>query len=324
MCTAIGFNTDCHYFGRNLDLDMSYGEEVCIVPRSYPLIFRKKPTIENHYAFIGMATVVNDTPLFYDGANEHGLAMAGLNFPKNAFYAEEKADKDNICQFEFIPYILGQCKNLAEAKELLKNISIVNISFSENLPVSPLHWIISDKSGALTVEQTASGLFVYENPVSVLTNNPPFPYQLFNLNNYRNLKVTNGENSFADKQILDEYCQGLGAIGLPGDISSMSRFVRAVFAKENSACANDELSSVSQFFHLLTNVEMCRGVCVVPNGKYDITVYSSCINADKGLYYYTTYDNRRISCIDMHKTNLNSDIVSRYPLDLAQDISYLN
>lgn len=324
MCTALNLHTENHYFGRNLDLDCSYGEEVCVMPRNFPIEFRLKDTIPSHFSLIGMATVVADIPLFYDATNEFGLSVAGLNFPNNAHYFEPRDGKDNICQFEFIPYILGTCKSTNEALHLLKNINIVNIPFNEDFPVSPLHWIISDRDKSVVVESMADGLHIHENPVGVLTNNPPFKHHLFNLNNYRNLKITNGENSFSDSLKLEEYSQGLGAIGLPGDVSSMSRFVRAAFNKEHSVCGNDEASSVSQFFHLLSSVEMCRGACLVPSGRYSITVYSSCTNTDKGLYYYTTYDNRAINCVDMHRTDLESSCLSRYPLILSQEIHYQN
>ncbi len=323
MCTALNLKTKDHYFGRNLDLECSYGETVCVVPRNFPAVFRKKGTLNNHYAMIGMAVTVNDTPLFYDAANEHGLSMAGLNFPKNAHYFKETEGKDNITPFEFIPWILGQCKNVAEAEKLLGRINIINIPFSDKLPLSPLHWIISDKDKSIVVETMRDGLHVYDNPVGVLTNNPPFEYHLFNLNNYRNLQVSNRDGKFADKIPLDNYCQGLGALGLPGDLSSMSRFVRIAFNSAVSVCEDDEISSVSQFFHLLSSVEMPRGACMVSSGKYDITVYSSCINTDKGRYYYTTYNNRQISCVDMHDTDLDADRMSVYPLILTEQIQKL-
>ncbi len=324
MCTAISFKRKNHYFGRNLDLDCSYGEEVCIAPRRYPFRFRKAGELTEHYAVIGMATVVNGEPLFYDGTNEHGLSMAGLNFPKNAYYSPFTEGKDNVAPFDFIPWILGKCKCVEEAKTLLARISLADIPYSEKLPLSPLHWILSDREQSITVEATADGLHVYDNLVGVLTNNPPFPYQLFHLNNYRNLKTDNGENTFAAGVELDTYCQGLGAIGLPGDVSSTSRFVRMVFHKENSVCGEEESAAVSQFFHLLTSVEMVRGSCVTPSGKYDITVYSACVNTDRGLYYYTTYGNRQICCVDMHRADLDGKTVSRFPLRTTEQIYYEN
>ncbi len=324
MCTALSFKTKDHYFGRNLDLDCSYGEEICVMPRRFPLEFRKTNTIQEHYAMIGMATIVEGIPLFYDATNECGLSMAGLNFPQNAYYGEEKIDQDNITPFEFIPWILGKCKNIKETKELLNHINLVNIPFSESLPLSPLHWMISDKEESIVVEAMKDGLHIHDNPAGVLTNNPPLEYQLFNLNNYRNLKAKNSENTFSNKLLLETYSQGLGALGLPGDVSSMSRFVRTSFNKENSVCEDNENSSVSQFFHLLSSVEMCRGVCQVPSGKYDITVYSSCVNTDKGLYYYTTYDNHQINCVNMHNTDLDGNTISNFQLILDEQINYQN
>ncbi len=324
MCTALNLTTKDHYFGRTLDLDRSYGEEVVVMPRAFTLCFRKLPPITTHYAIIGMATVVGDTPLYYDAVNELGLCIAGLNFPGNATYYPVQDGKDNIAPFELIPWILGWCKTVSDAKKLLDKLNLVDISFSEQLPLSPLHWIISDKNESVVVETMPDGMHIYNNPLGVMTNNPPFDYQMFNLNNYRGISTENCENTFCKGLSLDTYCQGLGGIGLPGDVSSMSRFVRIAFAKANSVCESDEAHSVSQFFRLLSYVEMPRGICLTPSGHYDITVYTSCINADRGVYYYTTYDNHRINCVDMHKTDLDGERISRYPLITDAEFGYQN
>ena len=158
MCTAITYNTKNHYFGRNLDLEYSYKETVTITPRNYEFKFREVEDIKNHYAIIGMAYVSDNFPLYYDAINEKGLGMAGLNFPKNADYKEIDENKNNIAPFEFIPYILSQCSNIEEARNLLRNINIARIDFSSELPVSPLHWIISDKEKSITVESVKEGL----------------------------------------------------------------------------------------------------------------------------------------------------------------------
>lgn len=324
MCTAISLCTKDHYFGRNLDLDRSYGEEVCVMPRRYPMEFCNMGRLDEHYAIIGMATVVGGVPLFYEGANEHGLGMAGLNFPGNAYYPPLCEGKDNVAPFEFIPWILGQCKTVDEAEALLSRINLVNIPFSEQLPLSPLHWMLSDRERSIVVESMRDGLHIHPDPVGVMTNNPPFPYHLVNLNNYRGLKVTNGENTFSSDLELQNYCQGLGAIGLPGDVSSMSRFVRAAFGVAHSVCDGSEEASVGQFFHLLTSVSMLRGICKTPEEAWDITGYSACINTRRGLYYYTTYNNRQINCVDLHRTDLEGTTVSRFPLADRQSIHYHN
>ena len=313
MCTAIAYTTKDFYFGRNLDLEYSYHEEITIVPRSYPFRFRRAGELNSHYALIGMAFVQDNYPLFYDAVNEKGLGMAGLNFPENAVYFPERGDRVNVSPFELIPFLLGSCATLTEAQEKLKNINLVNIPFSGELPLTPLHWIVSDKSGSLVVEQTAEGLRVYENPVGVLTNNPPFPVQMTMLSNYMQLSPEPPKNEFSKDVPLKAYSRGMGAMGLPGDLSSFSRFVKAAFTRCNSKSSTGEKESVNQFFHILGAVEQQRG-CVKLGEKYEITVYSSCCNADKGIYYYTTYENRKINGVDMRRENLDGFELIRYPL----------
>ncbi len=320
MCTAITYHTKNYYFGRNFDLEYSYHETVTITPRNYPFKFLKEKEINHHYALIGMAYVNNDYPLYYDAINEKGVGMAGLNFPDNAFYHELSTTKDNIASFEFIPWVLSQCANLEEVRALLENINIANLSFSKDLPASPLHWIISYQNESLIVESVKDGLKIYDNPVGVLTNNPTFDYQMFNLNNYMNLSIEPPVNNFAPKINLKKYSRGMGGLGLPGDLSSQSRFVKAVFTKMNSLSDDSEASSVSQFFHILTSVEQQRGCVHMGDNKFEITIYSACCNLDKGIYYYLTYDNHQITAIDMHKENLDSDKLISYNLITEQQI----
>jgi choloylglycine hydrolase len=180
--------------------------------------------------------------------------------------------------------------------------------------MAQLHWIISDKNSSITVESVKDGIFVYDNPVGVLTNNPPFPFQMFNLNNYMRLSIDTPKNYFSEQIRLNAYSRGMGAIGLPGDLSSMSRFVRVAFTKMNSLSENDEKSSVSQFFHILGSVEQQRGCCRLADGKYEISIYTSCCNADRGIYYYKTYDNYSIVGVDMNREDLNGEALISYKL----------
>ena len=165
---------------------------------------------------------------------------------------------------------------------------------------------------------------VYENPAGVLTNNPPFPTQLFALNNYAQLSPKPPENRFSENLPLQTYSRGMGAIGLPGDLSSSSRFVRAAFTRLNAKSEDGEMASVSQFFHILTAVEQTRGCCELENGKFEITLYSSCCNADKGIYYYTTYENRQITAVSLFEEDLDARGLVRFPLVNTQSVQYLN
>lgn len=324
MCTAVTYKTNDFYFGRSLDYEYSYCDEVTITPRNYPFSFKYLGEINTHYAMVGMSYVANDYPLYYEAINEKGLGVAGLNFVGNAHYNDFIEGKDNIAQFELIPFILSKCTTVKEAKNLLNNINIVNIPFSKDLPVAQLHWIIADKDECITVESVKEGLKIYHNPVGVLTNNPPFDKQMFQLNNYMHLSPKNPENTFSNKLKLESYSRGMGALGLPGDLSSQSRFIRASFTKMNSLSGDSESESVSQFFHILGSVDQQRGCCELDNGEYEITIYTCCCNASKGIYYYTTYDNHQITAVDMNRENLDGSTLIRYSLIKGEQIKMQN
>lgn len=320
MCTAATYRTDDFYMGRTLDYEFSYGEEITVMPRNFPLSFRHGGGTDRHYAIIGMAHVADGYPMFYDAVNEKGLGMAGLNFAASARYLEPEDGKQNVAQFEFIPWVLSQFASLGQARSAIEKINLVGTTYDSRYPAAKMHWIIADKSGAITVEPTEGGLKIYDNAPGVLTNEPPFDMQLFNLNNYMRLSPRQPENSFSDALNLGTYSRGMGGLGLPGDLSSMSRFVRAAFTKLNSLSGSGEAESVGQFFHILGSVEQVRGCCEVAQDKYEITIYTSCFNADKGVYYYTTYNNRRITAVDMHRENLDSDSLARYPMLDKEDV----
>ncbi len=324
MCTSISWTKGDHYFGRNLDLEGSFGEGVTVVPRNYQWKFKKVSSPRIGRAMIGMATVQDGYPLFYDAVNENGLSMSGLNFPKNAVYRRPQSKKFNLAPYEFIPYVLLTCKNLAEARELIKEVELIDEPFGKGLPLTPLHFMISDKTGSIVAEPTAEGLKIYENPVGVLTNNPPFPMQLSKLNDYLNLTPYEPTSRFSENLQLTAYSRGMGALGLPGDSSSASRFARAVFARANIVSGESEEEKVGAFFHMLENVAMVRGCVRLKENLYEETVYSSCCNTDRGIYYYTTYKEGAIHAVDLHRTDLEGTMPAFYPIANTQTIKFDN
>ncbi len=324
MCTAITFKNGDHYFGRNLDLEYSYKETVTITPRNYSFHFRNGKKLSNHYAMIGMAFVYQNYPLYYDATNEKGLSIAGLNFPENAVYRKKVENESYIASFEFIPWLLGQCATVSEARGWLNRCCIADISFDEHLPASPLHWLVADQNESITVESVAEGLKIYNNPVGVLTNNPPFDYHMYHLTAFLNLTSDVATNRFSDELTLKPFSKGMGGIGLPGDLSSPSRFVRAAFVKWNARCKQTEIDNVSQFFHILGAVEQQRGCTQVHDELYEITHYTSCCNTERGIYYYRTYNNSQLSAVDMQRENLDRDALISYPLIAQQQINFQN
>lgn len=323
MCTAISVTVDDNYFGRNLDYEFSFGEKVIITTRNFKFNFRNGKKISKHFAIIGMGIENNSFPLYFDATNEAGLSIAGLNFPDNAEYMEKKDDMDNVASFELIPWVLTQCKSVTDACKLLENINITNESFNEKLPPSPLHWIIADKIETAIVEQTKNGVRVFRTPVGVLTNSPSFDIQMFNLTNYMSASAEDAKNDFSDKVVLKPYSRGMGGIGLPGDLSSASRFVKTSFLKLNSVFGKTEKEVINHFFHILYSVYHVRGAVKVGN-KYEITHYTSCCNTDKGIYYYTTHNNSQINAVSLFAENLKADKLICYNLISEQKILFQN
>ena len=285
MCTSIRYK---NYFGRNLDIWTDYGESVIITPRGY---------LGNSFAIVGMGIERDEYPLYFDGMNEKGLGMAGLNFPGYARYFPERGGKKNIAPYEFIPYILGRCGDLCDVRSELEGINISDIHFSPEMPNTPLHWMIADSSGSVVVESCDSGLKVYDDPADVLTNSPGFDIQSFNLENYKHLSPL---------AKFQSYSNGMGALGLPGDCSSMSRFVRSAYFVGNSPTIEGKNAQIAHFFHLLSVVFMPQGSVLLHDGECEYTRYSCCCDLEDMKYYYRTYDALSVLSVDLLGSNLDS------------------
>ncbi len=324
MCTAATYQTKNFYFGRTMDLEYDLTDDITITPRHYPFHFHHMDTMHCHYAIIGMALVKNDYPLYYDAVNEKGLGLAALRFEGGSMYQEFTPGKDNIAQYELFPWLLGQCSTVKEARVLLEKVNFITTPFQEDMPLSPLHWMLSDRSESIVIEPFGNTAKVYENPAGILTNNPAFETQVLQLSNYMGLSPKPPQNFFSSKLPLKTCSLGMGAIGLPGDLSSQSRFVRATFVKMNSVCGESEADSVSQFFHILGCVNQQRGCNSLGDGKYQTTVYTSCCNGDKGIYYYTTYNNHQITAVNMYNENLDSALLVRFPAICEEQIKMQN
>ena len=318
MCTAVMFCGDNHIFGRNLDLSYHYSESVTITPHRFPLKFSDGQRINSHYAMIGVATVVDNYPLYYDAVNECGLCIAALNFPGNAVYREPRSDMINVASYELIPWILSQYTNVGIVKQALYSMNITNRAFNTHFQPTPLHWMIADKDSVIVLESTTEGIKVYDNPVKVLTNNPPFPFHIYNLNNYLNLSAMQAKNQFNVSLNLQPYSLGMGSIGLPGDLSSASRFVRAAFHLHNGNLGSSLIYNINQIFRILNSVSQLEG-SVDDCGKWVKTVYTCCCDATRGIYYYTTYENSQVTAVSMKNEAIDSQQLTSHPLRTKQN-----
>ena len=322
MCTSITFTTQNHYFGRNLDYEFSYGEEIVILPRNYPISFRYSEGKKRHYALLGMAHIHEGYPLFYDCFNEKGLAIAGLNFVGNAKYNKPMNEGCDVAQYEFILYVLSSFETVEQVKQSLLTLNICDTPYNDAYPCAELHDLIADKKESIVVELQKDGTHVYENSIGVLTNNPSYNIHLALLNQYMGITSRDPENAFSSRIDLKKYSRGMGTNFLPGGLSSTSRFVRAAFTKYNSVCDKDEISSVNQFFHILDSVDQQRGCCELSSNKYEITIYSSCCNLDDGIYYYKTYNNHQINAVKLSNIDIEGEKMLSYALLDKENINY--
>lgn len=321
MCTAVRFGKTGRFVGRTMDHNCSYGEQVLVTPRRFHFPLRYQPDLETHYALIGMGMVAEGLPMYYDAVNEKGLSMAGLNFPGYAQFAAAGDGDCCVATFELLPWILGQCADLHSARQLLEKMTLVGEGLNSRLPSAPLHWIVSDKTGCITVESVADGIKIYDNPVGVMTNSPDFAYQMTYLSNYMQVTPRMPENRLAAGRVdFTPYCAGMGGIGLPGDVSSSSRFVRVAFANLHAAEYEQEEEQVGQCFHILGSVEMVEGCVDSQDGSPDRTLYTSCWDSERGIYYYTTYGNHQISAVPMYGENLDGNQLSCFPLRKKENI----
>ncbi len=321
MCTGIAKRMDRFYFGRNMDYDKSFGEQVVIVPRSFPFYFRHEEMCLRHYAMIGMAAVMDDYPLYADAVNEKGLAMAGLHFEGNAHYSDRETEGFyHVSPFELIPWVLSRCGNIREARALLEKTRLTRVPFREDVPLAPLHWQIAHETGNLVLEATKSGTHLYENRTGILTNNPPFPFHLKNLAQYGHLSAVERETAFSEKMGLVPFGRGFGALGLPGDYSSASRFVRAAFLAAHLTCHRDSMENVAELFHLLAAVAPVSGSVLLENGDIHLTTYSCCMDTERGIYYYNTHFNHQITAVNLHAVNLDDKKLSIFPLKKKEQV----
>ena len=325
MCTSITLNKENFLFGRNMDLDYSFGGRVTVTPRNFPLMFRCAVPMTSHYAMIGMTSVLaEDFPLYAEAANEKGLCMAGLDFPFNAYYPEAAAhEKEKISPFEIIPWVLGQCADVESAVALLSRTITVDVNYSSHVMLTPMHWHIADKNRSVVAEPLKDGMRIHENPVGVMTNNPPFEFHMADLCRYANLVPCDPESSFSRAAGLRPFSGGLGSVGLPGDFSSSSRFVKAAYLRHFSVCGGGD-SAVMQMFHLLDSVAVVKGSVISSRGKFTVTDYSCCIDPVRKIYYLKSYENSSVAAVRMTEDNADGNRLIHFRRSCEPQIGFVN
>ncbi len=307
MCTAVHIACEHGLFGRTLDVTRGYEEQVVIAPRKMPFSFSNGQVCADHFAMVGMAYLAERTPLYFDAMNEHGLCMAGLRFPDAEYAAPQRTGRE-IAPYEVISRVLSSCRTVEDAVTLLRENRIVRLDFSTTLPVTPLHWLIADRRRSVAVECIDGQTQIHDDPFGVLTNAPSFLVMAALAEHYCHLSPdTQGVSPTAS------YRYGVGAVGLPGDLTSMSRFVRAQFFKRHARWDDPDIPLVEQFFHLTDTVKQVKGVTRTGEGE-EYTRYASCCDQLERVYYYTTYRCRAVTAVSLSPDTQNGDEPLCYPI----------
>ena len=310
MYTGVRFSDDKGnmYFGRNLDWSTGYGQKVVVTPRkfSYNSAFLGELTPKQG-AIIGMAIVEENVPLYFDCANENGLAIAGLNFPGYASYAPDAVEgKTNVAAYEFPLWVVMNFATVDEVEKALKDVAIVAKPINAQFPVSELHFIIGDGKRSIVVEYTDKGMEIFDNKVDILTNQPGYAWHQENLRNYMNLFPQMPREVKWAGEKLTAFGSGSLMRGIPGDYYAPSRFVRVAYLNTHYPVKSGEADNVSRLFHTLTGVAMIDGAAEMADGKCEITVYTGGYSAASKTYYYNTYENPAIVAVPMSDYDLDS------------------
>lgn len=258
MCTAITLKTseNHHLVGRNFDIHPMNDLSVALVPREFEYVNRvTNEEMKTKYAVLGMGLFYENHILFCDGVNEKGLSCLMLQLSKFSTWSHKiRKDKVNIAPYDVAFWVLSNFSTISELMEGLKQLNIVALSDDQTALSTEIHWLVSDTSGqSIVIERTRDKLTVYNNKVGVLANSPTFDWHLNNLDCYINVKSEQPEETKWGQQMLSPYSNGFGTIGLPGDFSSPSRFVKAAFLRNHVNVGESEC------FHILDNFVVPRG-----------------------------------------------------------------
>ena len=276
-------------------------------------------TFKSKYGYVGLAVVQKE--FVAEGINEAGLSAGLFYFPNYGSYKDydSKYNSTTIADLQLVSWMLSQFATVDEVVNSINNVRVVSIQNDENSSSSAIHWRVGDPSGKQIVIEIVDGVTnIYNNTVGVLTNSPGFPWQLTNLNNYVNLHAGSAAPNLIDGMKLSPTGAGSGLLGLPGDYTPPSRFVRVAFFKATAPVLNTALETVNQCFNILNNFDIPIGTENTKNEITDLpsaTQWTSVIDlTHKEVYFKTMYNNtiRKISLddIDFAKVKYQS-----HPLD---------
>lgn len=324
-CTSFRIKTTdgAVIFVRTMEFGVDLHSTVAVVPQNHKFVGtapegKSGKSWKTKYAFIG-PNAVNDNNFIMDGMNEKGLSAALLYLPGYAKYQEVKPDQydTTIAPEELCTWILSRFSTIEEVKSGIDQVKVAAIKNKLGF-ISPLHYVVHDVDGnCLVIEYLRDGVKLYDNPLGVMTNSPPLDWHLINLRNYVNLKAQNVSKEKLGNLTLFPIGQGSGLLGLPGDYTPPSRFVRIAFLAQNAAPVKTAEEGVNLGFHLMNNIDIALGTVRQKHGEkvdLEMTQYVTLYDLKNGRLYYRTYTNHDIRVVDMTKLDLTSPVIKNIPM----------
>lgn len=304
MCTAINFLNQKHenVFGRTMDFHYTLDPRLVAFPAGASWENTLGQICTDRYGIAGIVRHSRNIYIMFDGVNEKGLAGGTLYFRGYSDFPQpsQQGDKSQIPALDFLHYALGSCMSLDDLRLLLTESILVGIRDSLTGTIAPIHWMFTDLSGeSLVVEQTRSGLNVYENPVGVMTNSPDFSWQMTNLRNYMEAAPEQDGQTDWNGFRMEPFGQANGTSVLPGGYTPPARFVRTVYQKLHMVQPEGMDESVIAGFHVLEGVTLPNGVVKTDNETFDYTQYTAMIDLPNQVYYFKTYENPQMIRVDV-------------------------
>lgn len=327
-CTGITLKTadDNTVVARTIEWNGNdLNSRLVVVPRNYrqnaisPSGEKDGMAMTAKYGYVGMAVEMEE--FVVEGINEAGLSAGLFYFPKYGKYEQydPKHKSTSIGDLQLVPWILGNFKNIDEMKAATAKIHIVTIDSR----ASTAHWRITDNSGRQVVLEIIDGKPTFhENTLGVLTNAPDFKWHITNLNNYINLFPGTVKTRFLGNAELHSTGAGSGLLGLPGDYTPPSRFVRAAYFQATAPRQATAEKTVTQCFHILNNFDIPIGTenehDVTPPDIPSATQWTAATDISGRKIYYRTMYNSTIRCIDLNKIDFTKTKYRSEPLDKSK------
>lgn len=329
-CSSLSIHTtdEKSLFARTMDFTMEPDSKVIIVPRNYGigLLEKDNKVIKNPYAFVGMGSTDISSPVLYDGVNEKGLMGAMLYYATFATYADEpKEGSRGINPVYVVSQVLGSCATINDVVEKLASFTLLNEPNEILGFAPPLHYTFTDSTGeSIVIEPDKTGITIHRPTIGVMTNSPGYEWHQTNLRAYIGVTPNPPEDITMGEFELTPFGQGAGGLGLPGDFTPSARFLRVAYWKKYTQQAKNETEGVTNLFHILSSVNIPKGVVMTKEGKTDYTIYTATMCAQSKNYYFKLYDNSRISAVSLMNEDLNGKELITFEWDRKQDIKQLN